>query len=82
MSTPPLPDRTAVLAMLAGFGDRDPSTLDESVGSLELTWLISEVEQRYAVVLDLADAELDRMHTVTGAVEVLHDSLADRLDRP
>ncbi|MCX4744819.1 acyl carrier protein [Kitasatospora sp. NBC_01287] len=78
MSDLPPPDRAEVVAILATFGDRDPSMVDESVGSLELTWLISEVEQRYAVLLDLADAELDRMHTVTGAIEVLHDALADR----
>ncbi|WP_329570967.1 acyl carrier protein [Kitasatospora sp. NBC_01266] len=76
MSKLPPPERTTVLAILATFGDRDPDTLDESIGSLELTWLISEVEQRYAVVLDLADAQLDRMQTVSGAVEVLHDALA------
>lgn len=62
--------------MLATFGNREPRQVDEVVGSLELTWLITEVEQRYAVTLELSDDDLDRMGTVTGATEVLREALA------
>jgi acyl carrier protein len=49
----------------------------ERIGSLELTWLITQVEERYAVTLELSDDELTQMSTVSGAVAVLHDVLAD-----
>ncbi|MDH6131409.1 hypothetical protein P3T37_000778 [Kitasatospora sp. MAA4] len=74
-ATTPL-GRDEVLAMLAAFGDREPHQVDEALGSLELTWLITEVEQRYTVSLDLSDGDLDRMVTVTGATEVLCAALA------
>lgn len=68
-------DRDAVVAMLAAFGDRAPEAVDDVVGSLELTWLIAEVEQRYAVVLDLTDEQLARIHTVEDATSVLREVL-------
>ncbi|WP_034086787.1 hypothetical protein [Streptacidiphilus albus] len=67
--------RDDVVAMLAAFGSREPRQVDEVVGSLELTWLLTEVEQRYGVVLDLSDEDLDRMVTVTVATEVLREAL-------
>jgi acyl carrier protein len=70
-----LPDRAAVVAMLAAFGDRTPEAVDEELGSLELTWLIDEVEQRYDIRLDLTEEELDRMRTVSDAVEVIRGVL-------
>lgn len=75
------PDRDEVLAMLATYGDREPAigdgttggggTVRGRIGSLDLAWLVHQVEQRYGVVLDLADEQLARMSTVDGAVEVL-----------
>ena len=70
------PDRAEVLAMLAALGGRDPSALAEDLGSLELAWLVAETEQRYGAVLDLSEADLDRMATVDGAVTVLGEALA------
>ncbi|WP_051966387.1 hypothetical protein [Kitasatospora mediocidica] len=67
--------RDDVVAMLAAFGNREPRQVDEALGSLELTWLITEVEQRYGVALDLSDEDLDRMVTVSGATEVLREAL-------
>lgn len=64
-------DRQTVIGMLAAFGDRAPEAVDDVVGSLELTWLIAEVEQRYSVVLDLTDQQLAGIHTVEDAVTVL-----------
>ena len=61
--------------MLATYGDRQPEQVPEAIDSLELAWLIHQVEQRYGVVLDLPDAAMSRMLTVTGAVEVLDDAL-------
>lgn len=68
-------DRAQVVSMLAAFGDRAPEAVDDVVGSLELTWLIAEVEQRYAVVLDLSDEQLDAMHTVQDAALVLGEAV-------
>lgn len=68
-------DKDAVIAMLAAFGDRAPEAVDDMVGSLELTWLIAEVEQRYSVELDLTDEQLGRIHTVDDATSVLREAL-------
>ena len=65
------PDRDEVLAMLATYGNREPEAVRERIGSLDLAWLVHQVEQRYGVMLDLADEQLARMSTVDGAVEVL-----------
>jgi hypothetical protein len=67
--------RDAVIAMLAAFGDRAPEAVDDVVGSLELTWLIAEVEQRYSVVLNLTDEQLARIRTVEDATTVLREAL-------
>ncbi|HVV19541.1 MAG TPA: hypothetical protein VHF06_08905 [Pseudonocardiaceae bacterium] len=72
-----LPDRADVLAMLAGYGDRAPADVGEELGSLELTWLVAQVEQRYAVYLDLTDDAFTGMSTVTGAVDVLRTAITE-----
>jgi hypothetical protein len=72
-------DRGTVIEMLAAFGDRAPEAVDDVVGSLELTWLIAEVEQRYAVTLDLTDEQLAGIHTVEDAAAVLGDVLREAL---
>jgi hypothetical protein len=74
-----LPDRADVLVMLASYGDRKPEDVNEELGSLELTWLVAQAEQRYSVLLDLSDEMFARMGTVTGAVAVLRAELAERL---
>ena len=73
-NTGPL-DREDVVALLAAFGDRAPETVDDVVGSLELTWLIAQVEQRHSVVLDLTDEQLGRIGTVGEAADVLREAL-------
>ena len=67
--------REDVVAMLARFGDRDPADVPEELGSLELTWLVDQVERRYGVLLDLDDDVFAGMSTVTGAVAVLNESV-------
>lgn len=69
-------DRVAVLALLASYHDRSPEAVGETVGSLDLAWLIHTVEERYETRLQLDDAALDRMRTVSGAVTALNDALA------
>ncbi len=73
---PDAPGRAEVIAMLATLGDRQAEEVGERIGSLELTWLLTQVEQRYDITIDLSDEELDRMMTVSGAVAALHNVLA------
>jgi len=67
-----VPERPDVIAMLATYGNRQPEEVPEAIGSLELAWLIHQVEQRYGA-LDIDDDAIARMSTVTGAVGVLRD---------
>jgi acyl carrier protein len=57
--------------MLATYGDRRPEDVAEGIDSLELAWLIHQLEQHYGAPLDLSDDDLARMSTVTGTLEVL-----------
>jgi hypothetical protein len=70
------PDHDEVVAMLASLGDRPSDAVGGTIGSLEVTWLITQVEQRYGVTLDLSDDQLGQMTTVPAAVAVLRDALA------
>ncbi|MFF1903736.1 acyl carrier protein [Kitasatospora sp. NPDC058218] len=71
MTEPVLPDRAEVLAILAAFGQRAADTVPEELGSLELTWLIAEFEQRYGIEPDLDDERFEAIRTVDDAVDVL-----------
>jgi hypothetical protein len=74
---PGAPDREAVVGMLAGLGGRRAERVGERIDSMELAWLMHQVEERYRVSLDLSDDDLGRMSTVDGAVEVLHEALRE-----
>jgi acyl carrier protein len=65
-------ERADVVAMLATYGDRRPDEVPEAIDSLELAWLIHQIEQRFGV-LDVDDDALERMSTVTGVLGVLAD---------
>jgi hypothetical protein len=82
MTALPLPGRDDVVGMLATYGDRLPAEVDEELGSLELTWLMAQAEQRYAVLLDLTDEAFAGMTTVTGAVDVLRGAIAEQRGLP
>ncbi len=69
-------DHDQVIAMLATFGDRTPDAVADQISSLELTWLIAQVEQRYGVVLDFGDDVLAGMSTVSGAIAALRAAIA------
>ena len=62
------------------MGDRAPSDVSEEISSLELAWLVSQVEDRYRTTLELDDAALVRMMTVSGAVATIHQMLAGAAD--
>jgi hypothetical protein len=65
------PTRAEVIAVLAAMGDRTPREVSERIGSLELAWLVSQVEERYDTTLELSDEAFQQMATVTGAVVTL-----------
>jgi hypothetical protein len=69
--TPEPPSRDDVVAILAMLGTTPPDEDIEKIGSLEQAWLISQIEERYNVTLDLSDEKLAQMATVSGAVEAL-----------
>jgi acyl carrier protein len=58
--------------MLASYGDRQPEQVPEAIDSLELAWLIHQIEQRYGA-LDVDDDMITKMSTVTGVLAVLAD---------
>jgi len=66
LQEPAGPKRSDVVALLATFGDRRPEQVPEAIDSMELAWLIYQLEQRYGALLT-------RMTTVTGVVGVLTD---------
>ncbi|GAA1984658.1 hypothetical protein [Catenulispora subtropica] len=67
------PYRAQVVEMLATYGERRPEEVPESVDSLELAWLIHQIEERYGKPFGVDDDVLARMTTVTGACEVLRE---------
>jgi acyl carrier protein len=62
------------------MGDRAPDQVGEEISSLELAWLVSQVEDRYHTTLELDDDALARMMTVSGAVATIHQLLAGAAD--
>jgi len=71
----PALERKDVVEMVASFGDRPVSEVGERIDSIQLAWLVHQVEQRYGVEIELDDAQFGRMSTVTGAVEVLREAV-------
>jgi acyl carrier protein len=65
-----IPTRSEVVAMLATYGDRQPDQVPEEIDSLELAWLVHQIEQRYGT-LDIDDDMIMRMTTVAGVIDAL-----------
>jgi hypothetical protein len=73
--TTPL-DRAQLVSMLAPLAHRSRDPEAERLDSMEVAWLVHQVEQHYHVRLDLEDDELAKMGTITDAVQLLNDSVA------
>jgi hypothetical protein len=73
--TPPPPGRAEIITWLTGLGERPPGA--ERIDSMELAWLVHQVEQRYGV--ELTDDQLERMTTVDDAVTVLAEVLTSHV---
>ncbi|WP_206686221.1 acyl carrier protein [Kribbella qitaiheensis] len=66
------PGRAEIVNWLAGLGERSGEL--ERIDSMELAWLVHQVEQHYA--LELADEYLDRIKTIDSAVAVIAEALS------
>jgi acyl carrier protein len=75
MTGHPTVERTDVVAMVASLGDRPVDEVSERIDSIQLAWLMHQVEQRYGVEIELDDGQFARMSTVSGAVEVLREAI-------
>ncbi len=69
--------RDDILAMLAQLGTRGADSELGRLSSMEVAWLVHQVEQRYDVELDLDDEQLARLRTVSDAVQHLGESVRD-----
>ena len=75
MSDNPALDRADVLQMLQPLNERTSDPGRERLSSMEVAWLVHQVEQRYSVRLDLEDDQLARLRTVSDAVQLLGESV-------
>ena len=53
--------RADVLEILAGLHSRPVEDIPERIDSMELAWLVHQVEQRYDLRIELSDGQLGRM---------------------
>jgi len=75
MSDKPALERADVLQMLQPLTERTSDPGRERLSSMEVAWLVHQVEQRYGVRLDLDDDQLARLRTVSDAVQLLGESV-------
>ncbi|HET9143211.1 hypothetical protein [Actinophytocola sp.] len=68
--------REDVVAILASLRTRPAGDVPERIDSMELAWLVHQVEQRYGVRIELDDGQFGRMGTVSGALDVLREVIA------
>ncbi|QQQ80556.1 hypothetical protein IOD16_14550 [Saccharothrix sp. 6-C] len=59
--------------MLASLDGRPSEDVPELIESMELAWLVHQVEQRYGVRMELDSGQYSRMTTVSGAADVLRE---------
>jgi hypothetical protein len=75
MNGRPAVARADVVAILASLGDRGVDEVGEAIDSMQLAWLVHQVEQRYGVELELTGEQFARMSRIDSAVEVLRETL-------
>jgi acyl carrier protein len=75
MSDQPALGRADVLQMLQPLNERANDPGRERLSSMEVAWLVHQVEQRYGMRLDLDDDQLARLRTVSDAVQLLGESV-------
>ncbi len=71
----PALERADVIGMLEQLGSRRADSELERLSSMEVAWLVHQVEQRYDVELDLDDDQLTQLRTISDAVRMLGESV-------
>jgi len=77
VSSRPTLDRDEVVAIIAAQQNRAPDAVGERLDSLDLVWLLHAVQERYGVAIDLSDGQFGAVRTISDAVAVLRQRLAD-----
>ena len=80
MTDVPVLDRAGVLEMLQPLNERATDPGRERLSSMEVAWLVHQVEQRYGLRLDLDDDQLGELRTVADAVRLLGESVRSGSD--
>ena len=75
MSAQPALERADVLQMLQSLNERATDPARERLSSMEVAWIVHQVEQRYSVELDLDDDQLAKLRTIDDAVQLLGESV-------
>jgi acyl carrier protein len=75
MTDVPALERADVLEMLRPLNERTTDPGRERLSSMEVAWLVHQVEQRYGLRLDLDDDQLGQLRTVSDAVRLLGESV-------
>jgi acyl carrier protein len=75
MESQPALDRATVLRILEELNNGHADPARERLASMEVAWLVHQVEQRYDVQIELDDDQLARLRTISDAVEVLGESV-------
>jgi acyl carrier protein len=75
MSAQPALERADVLQMLQSLNERATDPARERLSSMEVAWIVHQVEQRYSVELDLDDDQLAKLRTIEDAVQLLGESV-------
>ncbi|MGW0334176.1 acyl carrier protein [Streptomyces sp. NPDC003011] len=73
MTTPLFLERQDLIDMLAGYSERTVESDEDRIDSLELAWLLHQMDERYGTALDLDDDQLARITTVSTALEVFRE---------
>jgi len=73
MSQGGVPGRDDIVAMIASLDGRSAQDVPDLIESMELAWLVHQVEQRYGVRLELDSGQYGRMTTISGAADVLRE---------
>lgn len=75
MSAQPALERADVLQMLQSLNERATDPARERLSSMEVAWIVHQVEQRYSIELDLDDDQLAKLRTIDDAVQLLGESV-------
>ena len=77
MPEQPTVRRADLIQILATLADQPVSAVPQRVGSMEVAWLVHQIETDTGRQLGLSDADLAAIVTVDDAVRVFNERLGD-----